>query len=228
MSETLLETEPQQETTAKPEGLPDKFWNAEEGAIRTDALLKSYLALEQKLSKKETPREEPPENADAYDIKLPSDMLRSDPEINARLHAKGFTNAQVQEVYDLAAEKLVPMIVDILHDAQADRELERIVDHFGGPEAWARVSRQLLAFGRKNLPQAMLQSLASSYEGVLTLHKMMTDKTALPRKEAPGRAKNATLDEASLAKMMKDPRYWRDRDPSFIAKVSEGFQNLYN
>lgn len=226
MSETLLETEPQK--AAKPEGLPDKFWNAEEGAIRTDALLKSYLALEQKLSKKETPREEPPESADAYNIVLPSEMLKNDPEINARLHAKGFTNAQVQEVYDLASEKLVPMIVDIMNDVQADRELERIVDHFGGPEAWARVSRQLLAFGRKNLPDAILQTLASSYEGILTLHKMMTEKMALPRKDAPGKAKGAALDDGELAKMMKDPRYWRDRDPAFIAKVSEGFQNLYN
>lgn len=225
MSDTLLQTE---EKPAKPEGLPEKFWDAETGELRADALLKSYLALEQKLSRKEPERETPPDSAEAYDIKLPSDLLKADPEVNKRLHDKGFTNTQVQEVYDLAAEKLVPMIVDILNDAQADRELERIVDHFGGPESWARISRQLLAFGRKNLPPAMLQSLASSYEGVLTLYKMMTDKTTLPRKDAPGRAKNATLDDAELTKMMKDPRYWRDRDPEFIARVSEGFQNLYN
>jgi hypothetical protein len=27
--------------------------------------------------------------------------------------------------------------------------------------------------------------------------------------------------------MMRDPRYWRERDPSFIAQVTEGFQRLY-
>lgn len=35
------------------------------------------------------------------------------------------------------------------------------------------------------------------------------------------------LTEADLAKMMKDPRYWRDRDPQWIEKVTRGFQELY-
>ncbi len=224
--ETLLEQEV--ETAQKPDGLPDKFWDGEKGEVRFDALIKSYLALEQKLSKKDE-RPMPPETADAYDIKLASDAIKSDPAINARLHAKGFTNEQVQEVYDLAAEKLMPMIMDIVNDAQADRELDRVVAHFGGPEAWARVSRQLLAFGRKNLPPAMLQSLSSSYEGIIQLHNMMLDKSGNAKLETTGRkGAGATLDEKELNRMMQDPRYWRDRNPDFIAKVTEGFQQLYN
>jgi hypothetical protein len=27
--------------------------------------------------------------------------------------------------------------------------------------------------------------------------------------------------------MMRDPKYWRDQDPSFIAKVTEGFKRMY-
>ena len=27
--------------------------------------------------------------------------------------------------------------------------------------------------------------------------------------------------------MMRDPRYWRDRDPSFVQKVTEAFQKMY-
>ena len=27
--------------------------------------------------------------------------------------------------------------------------------------------------------------------------------------------------------MMRDPRYWRERDPGFVAQVTEGFQRLY-
>jgi hypothetical protein len=37
----------------------------------------------------------------------------------------------------------------------------------------------------------------------------------------------ATLDESGLRSMMQNPKYWRDRDPAFIAKVSEGFQRIY-
>ena len=27
--------------------------------------------------------------------------------------------------------------------------------------------------------------------------------------------------------MMRDPRYWRQRDPEFIARVTAGFKRLY-
>lgn len=33
--------------------------------------------------------------------------------------------------------------------------------------------------------------------------------------------------EADLHLMMRDPKYWRDKDPATIAKVTEGFRNLY-
>lgn len=33
--------------------------------------------------------------------------------------------------------------------------------------------------------------------------------------------------EAALRKMMQDPRYWREKDPEIVDKVSRGFQRLY-
>lgn len=27
--------------------------------------------------------------------------------------------------------------------------------------------------------------------------------------------------------MMEDPRYWRDKDASYIAKITKGFEKLY-
>jgi hypothetical protein len=33
--------------------------------------------------------------------------------------------------------------------------------------------------------------------------------------------------ETDLKRMMKDPRYWKDRDPSYVAQVREGFRALY-
>jgi hypothetical protein len=32
--------------------------------------------------------------------------------------------------------------------------------------------------------------------------------------------------EAELRRMMRDPRYWRQREPEFVRKVSEGFRAL--
>ena len=33
--------------------------------------------------------------------------------------------------------------------------------------------------------------------------------------------------ENELRTMMRDPKYWRDRDPAFIQKVTDGFQKIY-
>eukprot|EP00752_Nemacystus_decipiens_P013114 g11603.t1 len=34
-------------------------------------------------------------------------------------------------------------------------------------------------------------------------------------------------DEESLREMMRDPRYWRDKDPAVLEQVSSGFRQLY-
>ena len=176
--ENLLEQ--QVENMKTQPAIPAKFIDKETGELRADALIKSYLSLEQKLSQSLQTKDAPkaPKKADEYDIKLTSDMLVLDPKINERLHAKGFTNEQVQEVYDLAAERLVPMITEMMMDVQADRELERIVAKFGG-------------FDKR------------------------------------GQSRGGAMDEKTLTKMMRDPKYWKEKDPNFIARVTEGFQDLY-
>lgn len=35
------------------------------------------------------------------------------------------------------------------------------------------------------------------------------------------------MKESDLRAMMRDPRYWRDRDPAFINEVTNGFSRLY-
>ena len=35
------------------------------------------------------------------------------------------------------------------------------------------------------------------------------------------------VSQDALDEMMRDPRYWRQRDPEFIARVTEGFRKLY-
>jgi hypothetical protein len=82
-----------------------------------------------------------------------------------------------------------------------------------------------LAFGKKTLGPDVLETLSSSYEGVLALYKMM-------KGEEPGVMQTAERSqpmsgELDLQSMMRDPKYWRDQDPSFVAKVTEGFQKLY-
>lgn len=218
--------DPKAETSdsAKPEGLPDKFWDAETQTIRLDALLKSYLSLEQKMSSQPSA----PKTAEEYELALDHGLFDADPEVNQRLHAKGLTADQVQEVYDLAAERMVPMILDLAAEFQADREVERLVSHFGGIDQWKEVSRQLLTYGQKALPAQVLEGLASSYEGVMALFAMMQGEGGEDNPLQGFSAADAgAASEQDLQSMMRDPKYWRDRDPAYIAKVTEGYQALY-
>jgi hypothetical protein len=239
--ENLLTTEPNfigesASNSRKPNGVPEKFWDAKTEEIRVDALLASYLALEKKLATMlPAPQNDAdrrrlqkilgvPDKASDYRISVPNDLFDVDESLNERLLEKGFTEAQAQEVYDLAAEKLVPLIVEMAAEFEADREVERLVAHFGGADQWRGISRQLLSFGRKNLAPDVLNGLACSYDGVMALHRMMKGESA--GMKAKGVAQDHA-GEGELHMMMKNPKYWREKDPSFIARVTEGFERLY-
>lgn len=226
MTDNLLMPEIETEATAtmKPDILPEKFWDVETGEIRIDDLIKSYIALEKKLSA--TPAARVPASADEYCVQCDHGLFTADVDVNKRLHERGFTPEQVQVVYDLAAEKLVPMILELAGEFKADREVERLSAAFGGPEKWQEVSRQLLAYGRKNLPGDVLDSLSSSFEGVMMLHRMMKGDTAPSAARFDGESGN--VNETDLRSMMRDPKYWRQKDPAFVSKVTEGFKRLYS
>ena len=167
-----------------------------------------------------------PDAPDGYCIQCDHGLFESDPDLNRRLHTAGFTPEQAQLLYDLAAERLVPMIRQIAFEFEAEREVARLINHFGGEDTWREISRQLLAWGRKNLPPAALDGLTTSYDGVVALHRMMTasEPSALRAAASSGPVPG---NEEDLHKMMRDPRYWRDRDPALLAKVTEGFRRMY-
>jgi hypothetical protein len=225
---------------SRPAGVPEKFWDADAGSLRTEALLKSYVELERKLgSMVALPQDEHdeegqkrllrllgvPETPDDYRIESASELISPAPEINARLHDAGFTAKQAQLVYDLAAEHLAPLIEEAVSDVQVSRDVERLTSHFGGEEAWQMLARQIKTWGRANLSDDAFETLASSYEGVLAMHQMMQAREPAVLRDGEGSMGHAN--HATLSTMMRDPRYWRDRDPAFIAEVTEGFKRLY-
>lgn len=242
MAENLLTSPVPASAAALPPAVPEKFRDPQTGAVRVDALLKSYLELERRLSapgggaETPAPAAEPdrpsllkmlgvPDGPEGYCIACDHGLFQPDPAINGRLHEAGFTPEQAQLVYDLAAERLVPLIQDVAAEFQAEREIERLVAQFGGEERWRDVSRQLLAWAGKNLPRPAVEGLSTTYEGVMAMYRMMsgTEPSALsmPAAPAPGGG------EAELQALMRDPRYWRERDPAVVARVTEGFQRLY-
>lgn len=226
--------------TARPAHLPEKFWDAESGTVRAEALARSYLELERKLGRM-VPLPQGEEDAEArdrllaalgrpatpedYRIEPTSALVASDAGINARLHEAGFTQAQAQLVYELAARHLEPVIENVLGEAEAQQQTERLVQHFGGERAWSQVARELRAWGEAHLAPEVFATLAGDVDGVLAMHRMMqaAEPALIDDAERPAER----LDADTLHLMMRDPRYWRDRDPEFVARVTEGFRALF-
>ncbi|MFO1145634.1 MAG: hypothetical protein U1E33_03325 [Rhodospirillales bacterium] len=207
----------------RPAGLPDKFWDDRSGQVRLDALIKSYVELERKLGSQ--PVRDVPAAPDQYRLVVKNDLLTADADINKRLHAAGFSQEQAQLVYDLACERLMPMISELAAMFEADAQIERLTQHFGGPERWREVARQIDAWGRARLPGRVFEALSTTFEGVVAMHRMLEG-------EEPGLLRSSgssdpAADEAQLKQLMRDPRYWKHQDPAMVDKVREGFRRLY-
>ncbi len=75
------------------------------------------------------------------------------------------------------------------------------------------MAAQLSAWGQAKLPPVVYAALASTAEGVMALEQMMRgQEPGLARESAPPTAES----ETELRAMMRDPRYWRSRDPEFV------------
>lgn len=227
---------------ALPEGIPEKFRDPRTGELRVDLLLKSYLALEQKLAgmvalpgdgADDETRQRflramgVPETPDGYAITLKDPALWPDPEVNARLHEAGFTPTQAQLVYDLACDHVAPRLHALAGEVRYRGERDKLVRRYGSEARFAEMARSLDAWGRRNLPPQVFAALASTSEGVAALEAMMRNgDPALHGAGVPG-DDSEMLSEDQLVGLMRDPRYWKKRDPEILARVTEGFRRLY-
>lgn len=166
-----------------------------------------------------------PETPDAYAITLADGMEDIDADLNQRLHAAGFSNAQAQLVYDLAGEVLSPLLGDLDQAAQRATDRAALAAEFGGAESWKKLAPKIESWGKANLPEAAFETLCQSADGVRAMHRMMThgDEAALGKSD--GGAEETSL-RSEIRRKMNDPRYWRDRDPTLVAEVQADFARL--
>ena len=209
--------------------VPEKFKDPKTGEIKVEDLLKSYLALEKKLSERAVGGSVQgfmPASADEYDIQLKNDLITIDPEMNQRLFELGFTNEQVQAVYDLAVEIVLRLLQELSADYKADQELAALENEFGGAEQFNTMARQISAWGEKNLNPDIYEALCCSKDGILTMYKMMGGDNEPSLMKEPSEQYPADTEE-TLRSLMRDPKYWRKNDPAIVKRVEEGFKRLY-
>lgn len=104
------------------------------------------------------------------------------------------------------AETIVPQIADALGANLTDEELRELDDVITPRVAELFVK----AFGDQ-----MWDILAP-----------LTENDPIEEEPLGHEAEQAAA-EAQLREMMRDPRYWRDRNPGHVAKVASGFGRLY-
>lgn len=229
MDENLMNSSAEVAETQKQQDIPAKFKDPKTGELKVADLLKSYLALEKKLGERSAAMPAQittPASPDDYQIELKSDFLTMDPEMNKRLFELGFSNDQLQAVYDLAAEKVLPLLQELADDYKSKQEMGTLEESFGGPEQFNTIARQISAWGEKNLNPSIFDTLSCSCDGILTMYKMMNDGIE-PSIRAP-RANTETDTEDALRKLMQDPKYWKKQDPALVKRVEEGYKRLYN
>lgn len=225
---------------APPPNVPTKFWDEAVGAVRTEALLRAYQDLERRMHRMvEIPSEScsdeqrqafhralgVPDSPEQYTIVERHPMLATDADVNRQLHQAGFTPAQAQLVYDLALQRVIPTLEQMAGEYESQRSLERLRDHFGGDAKWTETARQVQAWGQANLSPQVYQSLTGSADGIIAMRAMMqAGEPAMGRLPV---GNDEPLSEPELKRMLQDPRYWKQRDPAFIDKVSTGFRRLH-
>jgi len=161
----------------------------------------------------------------SFEVEVAGDVLKSDPRINERLKEAGFTKQQAELVYRLAEEVIVPILSELSENYRTARELDKLEAHFGGEERFDEVARQISTWAAKSLPAEVFKALCTTYHGVLALYNMMGSTE--PETVAGTGGRPSMISDKKLREMMKDPRYWRDRDEEFIRQVDAGFRELY-
>jgi hypothetical protein len=220
----------------KPEGVPDKFWNAEKGEVDIAGMAKSYTELEKakgaapttETPPEATPPATPPadQNADAAKAAVGADAFEA---FSAEFAEKG---ALSEDSYKALEAKGIPKaLVDQYIQGQVALASSAEAQGFslvGGEDKystmlqWAATSMtasEIDAFDKAVLSdnaaaraQAIL-GLKARYEGAYG-----GDQSGMVNGNAPSFAKGYAS-EAEMTRDMKDPRY--AKDPAYRKQVEQ-------
>lgn len=139
----------------------------------------------------------------------------------------GLPNEAFNKLLQFAEKIAPPVMTDDERQAELDTRLKAL-----GPNPGDRI---------KSVVQAARNALAPDLrDGINDFMGAIVDPRAFMALEALVKASGErqpptgagapavdSVTQESLDAMTRDPRYWRERDPAFVARVTAGFQKLY-
>ena len=186
--------------------LPKEYIHEDTKAVNFQALIDSFVGIQENSEKP---------------LSVDDTQSSTDLDVYNRLSEIGLTEDQISEIEKLAPELIEHRFVDVeLFDAY--RQLE---EHFGGRDKWVKICDDIDRWSSNNLDENVKNTLATSVDGIVAMHKMMTEQE--PNLMGSGAEPVDGLDEDSLFELMRNPKYWRDHDPAFVDTVTNGFKKLY-
>lgn len=226
----------------KPEGLPDHMLGAADTET-IDKLFAAYDGARKELSKKRGV----PEKLDDYKLELSEaqtkDWLRpgedgKDPvfeTLRATFHAEGVAPDAalrvVQKLYEqataLAGEGTDAVLEDIDSGYTSFGGLEKAQPLIDANTAWIDGLKTSGVIDEKDAEDMKLNLVGGVGLKWMDKIRVKTGEKPIPVNLGAS-AQQGGKTKAELDTMMQDPKYWRDKDPAFIAEVTEGYQKLYN
>ena len=217
----------QTQAPERPEWLPEKYKTPED-------LANAYKALESKLGTKEEDMRnaileeiqgqafsDRPETANDYQLPESIDETQAVDNNLLRWWAEhSFENGYSQEEFEQGIEMYAQAMMGTQPDLEA--EAARL-----GDNAEARI-QAASNFANKFFPEDALpaiERMCESAEGIIALEAI---QEALKDGSFSGNATPmAGVSEGDLREMMRDPRYWQEKDPHYIKQVTDGWQRLH-
>lgn len=237
-------TETAATTAERPDYLPEKFWNAEEGNPNIEGLAKSYTEIESKFGQRASalreeieaeikkPREGVPESADAYTYEISKEGLPvgwefETPEDDPMLgwwRDTAFARGMTQEEFQAGIDKYVELQAGSLPNREAEMQVL-------GDSAQERIDRVDL-YLNKNLSEDEYNTLADfavTADAIQVLEKLIGIQAEPSVSTFGGEPTTGNSSEDEIRSMMDDPRYWKpgEMDDAYRTKVTHMWQKLY-
>jgi len=235
------------EVASRPDYLPEKFWNSEEGAPNIEGMAKSYSELEKKFSQRASSLKEElqaelmserkegvPESAEGYEFTAPEipnmpegwdvQMQSDDPMLNwwrETAHQQGMSQEQFQD----GINKYFDLHFGSLPDREG--ELKAL-----GDNAQDRIDRVDMWLN-KNLDENEYNAIADfavTADAIQVLEKIIGIEQSEPSLSSfEGEPMTGNVNEDKLRQMMDDPRYWKqgEIDDAYRAEVTKAWQKHY-
>jgi hypothetical protein len=225
------------EEAARPDWLPEKFWDGEAKAANIENLAKSYAELERGRGNTDELKAQweadrlaaRPETADAYQLPeheaLDAEAMAASPVINLwrkAAHEAGLGQEQFQSVIAEYAQAEIDRM-----EAERAAELAKLGENAAArTEAVALWAQKTLG----NTPEfEALQRMATDAAGVQALEKLMDLMKDIDTGAGDDPGKQLEETEADIRALMNTPAYYhpQKRDPAVVARVEAFFRKTY-